>query len=302
MNKLFYPEKEDQGQRLDLFLEGQLEGTRSQIKKAIGEGRVQVNGSQVKAGYKLKAGDQVAYQTQEDQVILPVDLDLEVLYEDGDLALINKPAGLQVHPGPSREERTLVHGLVHRFSQLAPGSGSYRPGIVHRLDKDTSGIMVVAKNQESFLKLVRQFKDQDVEKEYLALVQGRVLGPGSIDKAIGRSHRDRRKMAVDVSPARPAKTLFRPLEVFERTSLLSVDIRTGRTHQIRVHLSSLGYPLVGDGVYGKGQGAKRQLLHAYRLAISHPTTGKRLEAWAPLPQDLIGALEKEGSQWLKKKT
>lgn len=297
MTKRFTPGPEEAGLRLDVYLEGQVKKTRSQVKRAIDQGRVQVNGKQVKAGYKIKPGDKISYREEEAFELVPRDLGLEVIYEDQDLALINKPPGLLVHPTTAREEGTLVQGLLHLYGDLAPGSGALRPGIVHRLDEDTSGLMVIARTQEAFLGLVDQFKEGSPLKVYLAIVSGQVLEEGVIEEPIGRSHRDRRRMAVGVSPAKPAWTSYRPLEVYEDSSLLEVTIRTGRTHQIRVHLASVGHPVLGDGVYGQAdKKIKTQALHAYRLGLSHPRTGEDLVFAAQPPENFLKALHARGSR------
>jgi 23S rRNA pseudouridine1911/1915/1917 synthase len=292
--------------RLDLFLMEQgIPYSRSQLKKWIEEGRVTVNGQATKGGYRLKKGD-ILELNPEDPVPLtltPETIPLSVVFEDPDLLVLDKPAGLVVHPAPGNYSGTLVHGLLSYCQDLSGIGGVLRPGIVHRLDKDTSGLMVVAKNDLSHQQLIRQFQSGRVIKEYQALVWG---GPqrsqGRIEKPIGRHPVQRKKMALDEIHGKPAITEWRVLQRFPQGfTWLRLDLKTGRTHQIRVHLSSQGWPVVGDSLYGGkknirekegsplGEALKtvsRQLLHSCRLAFLHPVSTIPLDFQSPLPADM----------------
>ncbi len=225
---------------------------------------------------------------------------LDIVYEDEDLLVVNKAAGMVVHPSPGHTGDTLVNALLARYPDLQ-GVEGLRPGIVHRLDKDTSGLIIVAKNARTQAALIEQMKQHQVEKRYLALVEGVVsVDHGSIDAPIGRDPRHRQQMAITATGSREARTHFRVLERFHRHTLLLLQLETGRTHQIRVHLKAIGHPVVGDPVYGSGNPRgnlflKRQFLHAYQLKFAHPTTGKMLELETPLPEDLKTALLQKSS-------
>ncbi len=264
---------ENFGERLDIWLGYRLEFSRSQLKKLIDQGSVTVNGDRVKAGYKVQEGDRIEVLTPEPQImeLKPEPIPLEIIYEDEELAVINKQRGLVVHPGPGNLDGTMVNALLAHVDELAKGSGDERPGIVHRLDKDTSGLIMVAKNNDSFTYLTDQLKKRFVERHYLALVQGVMpFNKGMIEEPIGRHPKDRKKMAV-VQDGREAKTLYEVKESFSKHSLVECRLVTGRTHQIRVHFSSIHHPLVGDTLYGfkhNNLGARGQVLHAYYLAFT----------------------------------
>lgn len=277
------------GTRLDLFLSEQLAITRSQVKRLVDSELVRVNGEAVKAGYKLRAGDEieVTIRPEPEMNLEPEPIPLQILYEDEDLAVINKPKGLVVHPGAGNWTGTLVHALLYHLDDLSEEGGSDRPGIVHRLDKDTSGLMVVAKNNSTHAHLSELLKERLMEKHYLALVHGAMRDDeGVIDKPIGRHPKDRKKMAV-VEWGREAQTIYRVEERFSKYTLVRLRLITGRTHQIRVHLASLHHPIVGDPLYGLktgNLGADSQLLHACYLAFTHPN-GQHLEfASSPGPE------------------
>ena len=292
-------------ERLDVFVARRIpELTRSRVRRLINEGLVTVDDREVaKAALKLEAGQRVTVTVPppEPLDLEPEDIPLSIVYEDDDLLVVDKPAGLTVHPSPGHSRHTLVHAVLAHCPDLSGVGGAQRPGIVHRLDKDTSGLIIVAKNDKAHLSLARQLKERMVEKTYLALVEGRVKqAEGVIDAPIGRHPRHRKRMAVlergSSARSREALTNYRLLREVKGRSFLEVWPETGRTHQIRVHLASIGHPIVGDPVYGrKRRGAvavARQFLHAHRLVFQHPRTGERLELEAPLAEDLAQALAK----------
>ncbi len=292
------------GRRLDRFLAARLAEaglSRSRLQGLIEQGLVSTgNDRALKAGTLLLAGEEVRVAVPPPVAVelVPEPVEFTILYEDESLVVLAKPPGLVVHPGAGHQRGTLVHGLLHRCSHLSGISGELRPGIVHRLDKDTSGCLVVAKNDEAHQALLAQFKDKQVEKIYQALVLGVIKEEqGRVDLPIGRHPVNRRKMAVTARGGREAVTHWRVLERFSAGyTLLEVRLETGRTHQIRVHLANLGHPLAGDAVYGRQQreaqrfGISRQWLHALRLAFIHPVSGERLEFTAPLWFDLAASL------------
>lgn len=282
------------GGRLDNYLADAMEMSRSQIKKAVDEGRVTVNGKEEKAGYKLQAEDEIAFEEEAPYILEAKHVPFRVLYEDEHLACIDKPYGLVVHPGAGREEETLVHGLLDRFDHLAQGSDPLRPGIVHRLDKDTSGVMVVAKTDEAYEGLVEAFQGRRVEKTYYAVCRGVIRQKGMIDTPIGRDPRNRIRMAAGVYPSKEALTEYEPLLAFRDSTLIRVALHTGRTHQIRVHMASVGHGLLGDPLYGaKNDREKALLLHSYRLAFTHPVTGEAIVAISKLPERMLAYIRKE---------
>jgi 23S rRNA pseudouridine1911/1915/1917 synthase len=295
------------GKRLDVFI-GHYEPhiSRTQIQEMIRDGRALVDGSVEKPGSKVKLGQTVTVDLPEPAVfeVLPEPIPLNVIYEDSHLIVLNKPPGLVVHPAPGNYTGTLVNGLLYHYGSLPssgpPGSERERAGIVHRLDRDTSGVMVVARTQEALRSLSAQFKKRIVGKRYLALVSGVIKkGSGTIDAAIGRHVKDRKKISVHTKKAREALSLYAVRERFANATLLSVEIKTGRTHQIRVHLSHIGHPVLGDHVYGgmkamktNGIDVPRQMLHAESLSILHPDTGHPMTFTAPPPEDMAEAIEK----------
>jgi 23S rRNA pseudouridine1911/1915/1917 synthase len=283
------------GERLDQFVSRSLPSlTRSRVQKLIHEGRVLVAGSRAKASLRLDAGLVVTVEIPpaEPAAAVPQPMALDVLYEDADILAVNKPAGMAVHPSPGHAHSTLVNAILAQCDDLSGIGGVMRPGIVHRLDRDTSGVILVAKNDAAHQGLARQLKDRSVEKTYIALVDG-VPAPaeGVIDAPIARHGRQRQRMAI-VEGGREAVTAYRVVERFAEVSLVEARPRTGRTHQIRVHLAAIGHPIVGDAVYGRKSAIiARQFLHARHIAFAHPTTGERIELEAPLAADLLGALE-----------
>ena len=281
--------------RLDAFLSRQLPDlTRSYLRKAILDGDFRLNGEIVKAGAAVREGDLVTGSIPEPRKIdaVPQDIPLDIVYEDSDLLVVNKPRGLVTHPAAGSPDGTLVNALLHHTKDLSGIGGRLRPGIIHRLDKDTSGLLVVAKNDRSHQALSEALRGHQFEKKYLALVEGNISrDEGTISAPIGRSRRDYRKMTVDPR-GRDAVTHFRVLERFGRYTLIEVGLETGRTHQIRVHMRHYGHPVAGDPLYGKQDplGLGGQFLHARRLCFDHPTTGERLCFEAPLPEPLEAVL------------
>ena len=268
--------------------------TRSRLRQLISEGQVLVNGGSVKPAHRVRPGDQVLVSVPQPRPssVVAQDIPITVVYQDADLVVIDKPPGLSVHPGPGHPDRTLVNGLLALCPDIQGIGGEIRPGIVHRLDKDTSGLMIAAKTQDAHHRLSQQIKDRAVKKGYLALVEGMPTPEsGEIDVPIGRDPRRRTRMAVTVG-GRESRTGYSLLERAGAYSLLELQLHTGRTHQARVHLAWLGHPLLGDAVYGKRSPLlPRHFLHAHRLAFAHPSTREALEFHSPLPPDLEAALE-----------
>ena len=286
---------ESGGDRLDSFLAGGSTGlTRSQLRRLIDGGSVLLNGSPVKASQRVKRGDRVSVSIPPPRALdlAPQSIPLEVVYQDQDLVVIDKPPGLPVHPGPGHPDSTLVNGLLALCPDIQAIGDSLRPGIVHRLDKDTSGLIVVAKNHRVHQGLSAQLKERSVVKGYLALVVGRLLQPkGEIDAPIARDPRHRKRMAV-VLGGRPSRTAYRVLETLDGFSLVELYLKTGRTHQIRVHLAHLGHPLLADGVYGRPSPMlDRHFLHAHHLRFQHPATGRQMEFRSDLPRDLAEVVD-----------
>ncbi len=297
---------QDGGGRLDQFLASVVgDLSRSHIQRLIRDGRVLVDGRATKPNHPIKAGQAISIDVPE-----PVDptpqaepLPLPVLYQDSDLVVVDKPAGMVVHPAAGHSGGTLVNALLHHVADLSGIGGERRPGIVHRLDRGTSGLMVVAKNDRAHVELARQFQAREVEKDYLALVWGEVMAGRRIDAPIGRDPSNRQKMSAKARRSREAVTRIVRAEHFGRAlTLAQVAIHTGRTHQIRVHLSAIGHPVVGDPLYGgvhrrvpgdlrAVSHLERPFLHAARLVFRHPTDGRRMEFESPLPEDLQRVLD-----------
>jgi 23S rRNA pseudouridine1911/1915/1917 synthase len=302
-----------EGQRLDRFLVATVPSqSRSQIQKLITDGHVTVrrragealDAAALRPNLTVHEGDAVEVEVPAvaDASLDAEDLPVEILFEDEDVAVLNKPAGMVVHPSAGHARGTLVNALLHHLSDLSGVGGERRPGIVHRLDRGTSGVMVVAKNDAAHQELARQFQDREVEKEYLALVWGVVQAGRRIDAAIGRDSANRQKMSARARHARSAVTRITRAHHLPGLTLCQVAIHTGRTHQIRVHLSAIGHPVVGDALYGgvhrrvpgdirAVQRLDRPFLHATRLAFTHPRDGRRVEVIAPLADDLLRVLE-----------
>ncbi len=294
-----------EAQRLDRFLVSVLEGhSRSQVQKLIEDGRVQLDRKAPKANLALREGDRVVVDLPEPvaAAVQAEELPVEILFQDADLAVLNKPAGMVVHPGAGHASGTLVNALLHHIEDLSGVGGELRPGIVHRLDRGTSGVIVIAKNDLAHQELARQFHDREVEKEYIALVWGVVQAGRRIDAAIGRDPGNRQRMSARAKHARHAVTRITRAHHLPGLTLCHVAIHTGRTHQIRVHLSAIGHPIVGDSLYGgihrrvpadirSVLRLERPFLHAHRLAFRHPRDARRMEVTAPLPDDLQSVLD-----------
>jgi 23S rRNA pseudouridine1911/1915/1917 synthase len=298
-------EKSLPSERLDTFLRQKFPAvSRGAIQRLIEEGHIRVNGRIVKPTHTPRAGEQVDVHWPEARPALaqPEEIPLEILYEDEALVVLNKQAGLVVHPAAGNEEHTLVNALLHHCKgELSGVGGVARPGIVHRLDKETSGCLVVAKNDDTHLALSAQFAGRTVDKTYHTIVCGEMQrDKGEIKAAIARHPSHRKRMAVDDDAGRPARTSYHVLERLQGATLTQVLLHTGRTHQIRVHFQFLGYPIVGDATYGNRQNqqleeltgyrAPRQMLHAFQLSFIHPRSGKRLVFEAPQPADFVDAL------------
>ncbi len=287
------------GRRLDVQLSEETGLSRSRVASLMEEGLCEAGGKEIrKAGTKIPAGQEVTLRVPAPREAVPQaeEIPLEMLYEDADLAVVIKPRGMVVHPAAGHPDGTLVNALLAKLDSLGGIGGELRPGIVHRLDKDTSGLMLVAKNDETQTALSRMLKDREIEKHYRALAEGRMKEPeGEIDAPIDRSKKDRKKMAVDPE-GRPAVTRWKVLAEGRDCTLLDVRILTGRTHQIRVHLRSIHHPVCGDPLYGFEKGVKVPclMLHAYSLQFRHPRTGKEMTFQAPLPEDFLKGLKMNG--------
>lgn len=283
-------EKEQEGVRLDKIINEKFpELSRTAIQRLIEEEKIMLNGTSAKASYRVKNGDEIAIYKEEtkEPTIEAQDIPLDVLYEDDDIIVINKPKGMVVHPGNGNQDGTLVNAVLARCKGSLSGiGGQIRPGIVHRLDKDTSGVIIVAKNDKAHIEISRQIQNREVKKTYYALVRGKVPeNEATIKMPIGRSKLDRKKMAV-CKDGKEAITHFKVMKRWDEYTLLEVKIETGRTHQIRVHMAQIGYPVVGDMVYSNGKnpfGVEGQMLHAKKIEFLHPITKKEMCIDAPLP-------------------
>ncbi len=289
-------ESED-SQRLDVIVSNKWEISRSRAQTLIRDGCVWVNDKASKPSYKVQTGDHITIEIPEPTAIeaKPQNIDLDIVYEDTHLIVINKPRGMVVHPSPGHEDGTLVNALLYHCTNLSGIGGQIRPGIVHRIDKDTTGLLVVAKDDEAHIALSQQIKDKVAAREYKALVEGVVKQDnGEVIEPIGRHRTDRKKMAVTPN-GKEAHTIYRVENRFKDYTLVHASLRTGRTHQIRVHMAHIHHPVVGDKVYGyKKQrfNLEGQLLHAARLQLTHPITGKLMNFEAPLPDDFKSLLKK----------
>ena len=297
-SELYLVEEELEGERLDAFLADMMaELSRTAIKELITSGQVWVDGQIRKPSYRLKEGEEVLINLPEARPVSiePQDLPLEIIYQDQDIAVVNKPKGMVVHPAHGNWDHTMVNALLYHIKDLSGINGQLRPGIVHRLDKDTSGVMVVAKHDQAHRSLAEQIKEHSMKREYQALVHGIIKeNLGTIEAPIGRSRTDRKKMAV-TKDGKPAISRYRVLERFHNYSLVQVSLLTGRTHQIRVHFSYIKHPVVGDPVYGPAKQhleLDSQALHACILGFRHPRTDEYMEFSSPLPPVIKEALLK----------
>ena len=284
---------DNEGLRLDSYLANELNLSRSKVQKLIKEGKVEVNGKVVHSSYSVKIDDQINISDEMDYEINveAEDIPLDIVYEDDDLIIINKKSGMVVHPAPGHYTGTLVNALLYKYN--ISGGEKFRPGIVHRLDKDTSGLMIVAKNEEMLEKLSTMISTKEVERKYLAIINGVIKhDTGTIDAPIGRDLNNRQKMAVTEINSKDAITHFTVLERFNNNSLLECKLDTGRTHQIRVHLSYIGFPVNNDPLYGKGKCSEfGQMLHSYSIKFNHPRTGKELFYTVEAPEEFRNKLE-----------
>jgi 23S rRNA pseudouridine1911/1915/1917 synthase len=303
----FKIELDQAGTRLDAFLASQIDGwSRARLQRLIENEDVLINGKVAKPSYKLRADDEIEVElvAPPADVFTPENIPVEIVYEDDTLVVVNKPAGLVVHPAAGNPSGTLANALAYHFQQLPNGGTGVRPGLVHRLDRDTSGLLVVAKTEAALENLSDQFRDRTVFKSYVALVHGRVTSnSGKIDQPLARDHGNRTRMAV-VRGGRTALTLYRVRRSFDRFTLLDVELKTGRTHQIRVHLAWMKHPVVGDETYGGGRdntiqdarlrarvrSLNRQFLHAEKLGFTHPKSGEFVKFELPLPEELAELL------------
>ena len=298
---------DEAGTRLDAYLASQIEGwSRARLQRLIENEDVLVNGKSSKASYKLREHDEIEVEliAPATDAFAPEDIPIEIVYEDDTLVVVNKPAGLVVHPAAGTPSGTLANALAYHFQHLPGGGAGVRPGLVHRLDRDTSGLLVVAKTESALENLSDQFRDRTVYKSYVALVHGRLAtNSGKIDQPLARDPSNRTRMAV-VRGGRNALTLYRVRRGYDRFTLLDVELKTGRTHQIRVHLAWLKHPVVGDETYGAGRdntiqdprfrarvrSLNRQFLHAEKLGFTHPKTGEFVKFESPLPEGLAELL------------
>ena len=288
---------EETGERIDSFLSGKTEFTRTRIQQLIKDKNITVNGKATKSSYKIEENDEIAIEVPEAETteIKPENIKIDIVYEDSDIAVINKQAGLAVHPAHGHYSGTLVNAILYHIKDLSGINGEIRPGIVHRLDKDTSGLIVIAKNDKVHTTLTEMFQEKKIRKTYLAILKGKLnKSEGKIVTQIGRDKNDRKKMTVidDITKGKNAITNYKVVSQNNLFTLVKVNIETGRTHQIRVHMRHLGYPILGDSVYGRKDNEKRQMLHAYKLEFLHPVTGHQMEFTGEIPEDFQKALKK----------
>ena len=297
-------EPSEGGERIDIFLAGKTGITRSQIQKLIEQGNVFVNDKSVNQNYRIRTNDLISLNIPEkqDEGLIPENIPIDILYRDEHLIVVNKPAGMVVYPAAGHSQGTLMNALAYHCDKLAAIGGPLRPGVVHRLDKDTSGLMVVALDDAAYYNLADQFKQRTINRRYLALIYGNFKeDTGEIALMIGRSESDRKKMSTSVRRGKEAVTRWKVLKRFNHAALIEAKLGTGRTHQIRVHFASIGHPVLGDKTYGKKVEVEvkaqkkimfpRQMLHAERLDFIHPITGEHLGFSSPLPEDMAERVE-----------
>ncbi|MBC2855981.1 MAG: RluA family pseudouridine synthase [Cetobacterium sp.] len=291
-------EGSNKGQRLDAYISEVLDdATRTYIQKLIDNGNIEIVGKdKIKSGNKLKGNEEIIIKIPEDEILelLPEDIPLNIVYQDSDMVIINKTHNIIVHPAQGFYTGTLVNAVLYHIKDLSGINGVIRPGIVHRLDKDTSGLIIVAKNDDAHVKLTNMFKDKTIEKRYVCICKGIFKDRnGRVETLIGRDPKDRKKMAVVDMNGKNAITNYTVVDEFNNFSLVEVRIETGRTHQIRVHMKYLNHPILGDSVYGNGTDiAKRQMLHSYYLKFNHPRTGEEMQIVGELPEDFIAVAKK----------
>ncbi len=294
----FTIDPENSGGRIDRCIADKLgkDYSRSYVRFLMDNGFVLVNGGNVKPRYIARPGDEVSLKlapVPKDEAMGPEDIPVDIIFEDEDIVIVNKPAGMVVHPAAGNWSGTLVNALLFHCGRLAESEDQFRPGIVHRLDKDTSGVIVVAKNDRAMRSLAKQFQKRTVKKKYIALVKGRVeMDNGLVDVPIGRHPAHRLKMEAGVENSREAKTVYHVIKRFQGFTQLEIKPETGRMHQIRVHMKHIGYPVLGDTMYGNDRKFPRQALHAEMIGFTHPGMGKHVEFHAPLPDDMREFIEK----------
>lgn len=290
----------DDGKRLDAYIASELDLSRNRAQNMIRSGSISVNGFDCKPSYEVQSGDRISVSMEEDSEwnVEPQDIPIDIVYEDQDICVVNKPQGMVVHPAPGHYSGTLVNALLFHLKELSSIGGVKRPGIVHRIDQMTSGLLVIAKNDKAHQSLSEQFKTHTAGREYIAIIDGNLKeDSGTVNQPIGRNPKDRKKMAVNKN-GKEAITHWTVLERFGSYSLISIKLETGRTHQIRVHMAYLHHPVSGDPVYGSKSnklGLKGQALHGYKLHFKHPANGKELLFFAPVPEYFLNALGKLGA-------
>ncbi len=301
MEQVFVVETE-QATRIDKYLSQVSDLSRTRVQQLCDDGSVKVNGKPVKSSYKVTTGEEIIADIPENEEIdvVPENIPLDILYEDDDIIVINKPKDMVVHPAVGNQSGTLVNALLYHCDDLSGINGKIRPGIVHRIDKDTTGCIVVAKNDDAHRSLAKQIEEKTAHREYRAIVNGVLTSDAAvIDAPIGRDRRDRQRMAITDVNSKPARTHYRVLKRFKNATYIECRLETGRTHQIRVHMKYCGHTVMGDEKYGRKcpyMDTHGQVLHAYRLTLNHPRTGERMVFEAPLPayfQELLDILEKE---------
>ena len=285
----------DKSVRIDKYLSDNTDLTRSKIQKLIDDENILVNNKKIKNSYKVSNDDEITINVVEEEIdIKPENIDIDIIYEDDDVIVVNKKSGMVVHPAPGNYSGTLVNALMYKSKNLSKVNGEFRPGIVHRIDKDTSGLLIVAKNDKAHNILAEELKTKQIKRKYIALVEGVINhDTGTIDAPIGRDDKDRKKMAVTAINSKEAITHFTVIERYKKATLLECILDTGRTHQIRVHMKYINHPIINDPVYNKQlYGDFGQMLHAKEIEFIHPTTGEKMHFECEVPKEFIDILEK----------
>ena len=285
----------DKSVRIDKYLSDNTDLTRSKIQKLIDDENILVNNKKIKNSYKVSNDDEITINVVEEEIdIKPENIDIDIVYEDDDVIVVNKKSGMVVHPAPGNYSGTLVNALMYKSKNLSKVNGEFRPGIVHRIDKDTSGLLIVAKNDKAHNILAEELKTKQIKRKYIALVEGVINhDTGTIDAPIGRDDKDRKKMAVTAINSKEAITHFTVIERYKKATLLECILDTGRTHQIRVHMKYINHPIINDPVYNKQlYGDFGQMLHAKEIEFIHPTTGEKMHFECEVPKEFIDILEK----------